>query len=127
MTQAVVKIGKSQYLVNPGMEIDIDRQSNLKGTVAFEEVYLVIDEKSVQVGQPLVSGVSVKAKVLGEKKGEKIRVSKFKAKSRYRKTTGFRPVYTKILIEEISKKTEVVPGVEVKKAKKVTKAKTSEK
>lgn len=68
------------------------------------ETLLVVDEANVEVGKPLVSGAKVKIKNLGEVKGEKIYVSKYKAKSRYRKRTGFRPKYTKLLIEKFTTK-----------------------
>ena len=43
-------------------------------------------------------------KVLNEEKGEKVKVFKFKSKSRYRRHRGFRPQYSRILIEKISSK-----------------------
>lgn len=117
--QAVVKIGSSQYLVTPGQEILVSHQAGSPDTLSFSEVLLVIDGDKVQVGQPTVPGVNIKAKVLGEVKGEKVRVSTFKAKSRFRKTIGFRPLYTKIKIDAISSASEApTEGVKVKRVKK---------
>jgi len=57
----------------------------------------------VKVGKPVVKGAEVKLKVVTEiEKGEKIEVYHFKAKSRYRKHTGFRPQYTRVSVEKIS-------------------------
>ena len=92
--QAIVKIGSSQYLVEPGQKYLVDRPQ-------VDQVLLVIDGDKVLVGQPQVTGAEVIIKDLGEVKGDKIRVSKFKAKSRYKKTVGFRPVYHQIEIVEI--------------------------
>ncbi len=92
--QAIVKIGSSQYLVEPGHQYTVDRPQ-------VDQVLMVIDGDKVLVGQPQVTGAQVIIKDLGEVKGEKIRVSKFKAKSRYKKTIGFRPVYHHIEIVEI--------------------------
>lgn len=92
--QAIVKIGSSQYLVEPGQQYIVDRPQ-------VDQVLLVIDGDKVVVGQPQVTGAQVTIKDLGEVKGEKIRVSKFKAKSRYKKTVGFRPVYHLVEITKI--------------------------
>jgi large subunit ribosomal protein L21 len=99
MKYAVVKIKGHQYRVFEGDEILVDKV----GSDEVEpEVLLVADGDKVAVGKPLVKGAKVKAKVLQEEKGEKIRVSKYRAKSRYRKVRGFRSSLTRLLIEKIS-------------------------
>jgi large subunit ribosomal protein L21 len=66
------------------------------------EVLLVVDGEKVSIGKPVVKDAKVTLKVLKEvEKGEKIEVYHFKAKSRYRKHTGFRPQYTRVLVEKI--------------------------
>lgn len=95
MLQAVIKIGTSQYLVQPGQELLVDRSQ-------VDQVLMVIDGDQVYLDQPSLSGAKVVISPQGEVKGDKIRVFKFKAKSRYRKTLGFRPRFTKIKIESIS-------------------------
>ncbi len=92
--QAVAKIGKSQYLVEPGQKIQTD-------TAEVAAVLLVVDGDQVLVGQPEVAGAKVTVDDLGLVKGDKIRVFKFKAKSRYRKSQGFRPVYHRLEIKDI--------------------------
>lgn len=99
--QAVVAISGNQYLVTPGQEILVHRLSQDSGEVKFSEVMLVIDGDSVEVGKPYLSNMDVVAEVMGEVKGEKVTVLKFKAKSRYHKTTGFRPKFTKIKVISI--------------------------
>lgn len=102
MEYAVVKIGGSQYKVKEGEEIEVDRLPQKEGEeIELPEVLLVVSDGEVKIGQPQVSGATVKAKILSHFKGEKIRVSRFKAKSRYRKVKGFRPYLTKIKIEKI--------------------------
>lgn len=67
------------------------------------EVLLFASEGKIKVGKPVLKDVKVKVKVVAElEKGEKIEVYKFKAKSRYRKHIGFRPQYTRLLIEKIA-------------------------
>lgn len=93
--QAILKFGKSQYLVKPGDTLLVDL-----GQIE-PKVLLVEDEGKTTVGEPEVSGVKVKVKVLEEVKGDKLRISQFKAKTRHRRVIGFRGKYTKILIEDI--------------------------
>lgn len=100
---AVVRIGGKQYKVSEGQEILVDKI--LEPKKVGVEVLLVADDEKVSVGKPLVKDVKVKVKVVTAlEKGEKVDVYKFKAKSRYRKHIGFRPQYTKLLVEKISTK-----------------------
>ncbi|HUS59850.1 MAG TPA: 50S ribosomal protein L21 [Nevskiaceae bacterium] len=99
----VIKIGSSQYKVAEGDEIDVDKIEGKKGSkLTFNQVLLLIDGEKVSVGQPLVKGVQIEAKILEQFKGKKIRVATYKAKSRYRRVKGFRPLLTKIKIEKIT-------------------------
>lgn len=99
--QAVVKINTTQYIVNPKDEISVPLMDQTEGAVVFDQVLMTIDGEKVVVGQPTVSGAKVLATVTGNKKGEKVRVFKFKAKSRYRKTKGFRAKFTTLRIDDI--------------------------
>lgn len=96
---AVIRFAGHQYKVSEGEEILVDHLIDKKPE---PEVLLVVDNDKVKVGNPKVVGVKVALKVLGEEKGKKIDVYKYKAKSRYRKHTGFRPLYTRVKIEKIS-------------------------
>jgi large subunit ribosomal protein L21 len=116
--QAVVKIGTSQYLLEPGQEILVDHISRPEKTLVFTEVMLLVDGTNVQVGRPFVENASVTATPLNDFKGEKIRVAKFKAKSRYRKAVGFRPIYTRIKIDRIDTKVPTATTTEVKPVRK---------
>lgn len=99
MKYAVVKIAGHQYKVSEGDEVLVDRLVDPK---VEPEVLLVVNDDKVSVGKPKVAGAKVNVKILGEEKGEKIDVRKYKAKSRYRKHIGFRPQYTRLLIKSIS-------------------------
>lgn len=103
MKYAVVKIGGGQYRVQEGDELQVDKLSLKEGAeVEFPEVLLVAEDSQAKIGQPLVANIKVAAKVLTHLKGEKIRISRFRAKARYRKTKGFRASLTKIKIISIS-------------------------
>lgn len=102
MNYAVIKTGGKQYRVSAGDIIEVDKLPVEKDSpVIFNQVLLLFCDDEVKIGTPTVSGATVKAKVLEQKKGKKIRVAKFKAKSRYRRVMGFRPQLTKIKIEKI--------------------------
>jgi len=102
--QAVIKIANSQYIVSPQQQLEVDKVFTSTGKQTLSEVLLLIDGDKVVVGQPHVAGASVDIEVLGTVKGEKVRVFKFKAKSRYRKTKGFRPQYSQIKVLDIREK-----------------------
>lgn len=99
--QAVIKSGSSQYLVTEGQEITVNKLPGSDNSVSFNEVLLFTDGKTTLVGTPFLSGYSVSAQVIGQEQGDKVRVFKFKAKSRYRKTTGFRAQLTRLKIVSI--------------------------
>lgn len=80
----------------------MDKIDGEKGqAVVFNEVLLLVDGKKVKIGQPLVKGAKVEAQIVDQVKGKKIRVATFKAKSRYRRVKGFRPLLTRVKILSI--------------------------
>lgn len=100
MKYAIVKIKGQQYKVSEGDEILVDKLGTDKPDV---KVLLVVNEKSVKIGKPEVKDAKIKIKILeAEEKGKKLYVQTFKAKSRYRRKIGFRPIYSRLLIEKIS-------------------------
>jgi len=97
---AVIKIKGQQYRVNEGDEILVDKLGEDK---LEAEVLLFANEGKVKVGKPVVKGAKVNLKIVDkETKGKKLHVVKFRAKSRYRKKIGFRPIYSRLLVEKIS-------------------------
>lgn len=96
---AVVRITGKQYKVEEGKEILVDKIVDPKKIGV--EVLLLVDGEKVTVGKPTLK-VDVKFKVVTElEKGEKVEIYKFKAKSRYKRHTGFRAQYTRLLTEKI--------------------------
>jgi len=61
------------------------------------------EDKNTLVGNPIIQGAKVVATSLGEAKGEKVIVFRYKSKVRYRSKRGHRQTYTKILVNEIVK------------------------
>lgn len=105
---AVVRIKGHQYKVAEGEEILVDKLSlPLHGKLGKDEVepevLLVVNDEKISVGKPILASAKVKIKIIKEEeKGEKIHVRKYKSKSRYRRHIGFRPKFTRLLIEKIS-------------------------
>lgn len=99
---AVIEITPRQFLVKEG-DILIVNNLNLKDKeIISPNVLLTHNDKETKIGQPFVEGVKVKLEHIETKKGEKIRVSKFKAKSRYRRVMGHRQLETHLRVTSIS-------------------------
>lgn len=102
MNFAVIKASGKQYKVAVGNIIEVDKIKGEKDSnLDFEEVLLVSNEKTTDVGLPFVKGAVVKAKIVDQIRGDKVRVAKFKAKAKYRRVTGFRAELTKVEILDI--------------------------
>ena len=97
---AVIKVGGKQYRVSEGDEIFVEKlNANSNDVVTFDQV-LMLDSK---VGSPYLKDVTVEGVVVKNGKAKKIRVFKYKNKSRSnRKTQGHRQPYTKIKITKIN-------------------------
>jgi len=84
--------------------IEVERLAVSEGdTVEMDKVLFIGEDEGMLVGNPTLEGAKVIATSLGEIKGDKIIVFKYKPKGRYRKKTGHRQVYTKLLVNEIIK------------------------
>jgi len=98
----VVRDRGAQYRVEQGQTLDVALMEAEPGTeIVLDEVLLVGDTDDVKIGAPLVANARVVAEVVGEARGEKIIVFKYKRKKRYRRRTGHRQDYTRIAIKTI--------------------------
>ncbi len=99
---AIIDVAGKQYKVSPGDVIEVDHVAGKDGeTVSFDHVLLVGNDGKTKVGTPKVAGASVKAKIVGQMKGEKVDIRRFKAKVRVRRNRGFRAHMTKLEIVSI--------------------------
>lgn len=101
---AVIKTGGKQYLVEEGRWLNVEKLDLEEGKTIDFDALLVgkADGSDVKVGTPTVAGAKVTAKVVEHGKGEKIYITKYKRKVRYRRRTGHRQPYTKIMVEKIA-------------------------
>lgn len=102
MKFAVIKTGGKQYVVKQDDEIVVDHLEKDKDTeIDFDTLAQGDDESNaIKLGTPLLT-TRVKAVVMENFKGDKIRVGRFKSKVRYRKVRGFRPMLSKVRITSI--------------------------
>jgi len=101
---AVIETGGKQYRVQPGDVIDVERGPEVAdGTVEFDRVLMVGGEGTeVAVGSPTVDGAVVRASLVDEVRGRKIRVFKMKRRKGYRRTRGHRQDLLRVRIDEIA-------------------------
>ncbi|MEK7643849.1 MAG: 50S ribosomal protein L21 [Patescibacteria group bacterium] len=101
---AVIQTGGKQYLVKTGDTLKIEKLAVEAGkAMVFDKVLLTAndDGAGVAVGHPYLDGVAVEAEVLEQGKADKIRVVKYKRKTRYRRVIGHRQPFTKIKVGAI--------------------------
>jgi large subunit ribosomal protein L21 len=101
MEYAVIETGGKQYRVEKGMVINVDHVLS-NALVDFDKVLLYVNESAVDIGNPYVKGMTVSGKVLGDTRGTKIKVRRFKAKSNYRRVRGYRHLFSQVEIIKIS-------------------------
>jgi large subunit ribosomal protein L21 len=100
---AVVATGGKQYRVEAGSELLVERLAADAGSsITFDRVLLIGDGDSVTVGTPTVDGASVSGTVIGDAKGPKLIIFKFKQKVKYRRHTGHRQHLTRVRVDDIS-------------------------
>jgi large subunit ribosomal protein L21 len=99
---AIIADSGRQYKVSEGQILDVDyRDVPVGEKIQFGRVLAVSNEGSVQIGQPVVDGVSVDAEVVGVTAGPKLVVQKFRRRKNARRRTGHRQLYTRVRIDKI--------------------------
>jgi len=99
---AVIKLSGVQLKVYEGKEYEVNKLEGNKGDkLEIKDVLLVHNGDDTKVGTPLVDGSKVVLEITSQKKDDKIRVFKYRAKSRYRKTQGHRALITRVAVKSI--------------------------
>lgn len=100
---AVIKTGGKQYRVAKGDVIQVEKLDAEEGaSIDFENVLMVGEGESVQIGAPYVEGSKVTATVTSQMRGEKIRIMKFRRRKHHQKCTGHRQYLTRVEITDIT-------------------------
>lgn len=101
---AVIDDNQRQFKVEQGdrFEVELKDQEEGQDKVIFERILMIGgDESSRQIGRPVVDGAKVVASILGEVKGDKIVVQKFRRRKKYRRKTGHRQRYLQLRVDSI--------------------------
>ena len=115
---AIIRDRGMQYRVEEGQIVELARlDAEVGSQVELGEVLLVGGGERTLVGAPLVAGAKVLVQVLGDVKGEKIVIFKYKNKKRYRRRTGHRQRYTRVAISQIVGEAEKPKASTRKKSK----------
>ena len=98
---AIIATGGKQYKVEEGSVLNVEKLGAAVGeTVTFDQV-IAVSNDGLKVGDD-VKGATVTAMVVGEGKGKKVIVYKYKRKTGYHKKNGHRQLYTQVKIEKIN-------------------------
>ena len=96
---AIIEEGGRQYKVTSGDTILIDREAREgEKSITFDRVLLVGGEGEPRIGLPAVANATVSAEVVGEEKGDKIDIQKYKRRKGYHKKIGHRQRYLRVKI-----------------------------
>jgi large subunit ribosomal protein L21 len=101
VSYAIISIGGKQYRVREGERLLVDRVDAEDGTTLAPTVLLVGGDGEPQLAP---KDVTVTARVVGQQRGPKIRIGKYRQRTGYRRHTGFRAALTQIEIESIGAK-----------------------
>jgi large subunit ribosomal protein L21 len=97
---AVIKAGGKQHKVQEGDVIEVEKLVGADETLTFTPLLVVDDDGKAHTGHD-VSKATVTAKAVGEKKGDKVHVVKYRPKTGYSRKTGHRQQYTLIEISGV--------------------------
>jgi large subunit ribosomal protein L21 len=97
----LIELNNKQYKIEPDKPVLVDKLDVKKDSeIEINRVLLSRgDKEDVKIGTPYIKDMVLKAKVLGDVQGRKVRVFKYKRRKDYRRTIGSRPQFTRILVK----------------------------
>lgn len=101
MSQAIIRTGGKQFLVEKGQTIRVPLMKTEPGQ-SIELEALLTSGKSASVGAPSLEGTKVTATVVDHGRGPKMIVFKKKRRKQYKRKHGHRQDYTTLLIDSIT-------------------------
>ncbi|SVA13018.1 uncharacterized protein METZ01_LOCUS65872 [marine metagenome] len=124
---AIVNISGKQYKATEGARLRVPRQSGDSGAkLSFDDILLISNSDSTQVGKPNVSGAKVTATILNHGRERKILVYKKKRRKGYQRKNGHRQWYTEVEVQKIQLSTTKKKAAPKKTAKPKPAAKEKE-
>ncbi len=104
---AIINISGKQYKATKGSRVRVPKQNGDSGkTLTFNNVFLIHNGKTAQVGTPTVKGASVTATIIDHGRDKKILVYKKKRRKGYQRKNGHRQWYTELEFQSINTSTE---------------------
>ena len=98
---AIIRAGGKQSKVSEGDVLDVERLKET-GEVTFTPLLIVKDDGTVISDAKKLEKAKVTAEVMGEHRGNKVEVFKYKNKTGYRRSAGHRQTYTTIKVKKIT-------------------------
>ena len=124
---AIVNISGKQYKATEGARLRVPRQSgDLGAKLSFDDILLISNSDSTQVGKPNVSDAKVTATILNHGRERKILVYKKKRRKGYQRKNGHRQWYTEVEVQKIQLSTTKKKAAPKKTAKPKPAAKEKE-
>ncbi|PIR47783.1 50S ribosomal protein L21 [Candidatus Uhrbacteria bacterium CG10_big_fil_rev_8_21_14_0_10_50_16] len=99
---AIIKTGGKQQVVEEGKWILTEKIEQEDGSKIEFEPLLVSNDRETKVGTPTVAGMKVTGTIMEQGRSEKVSIVKYKPKSNYRRRTGHRQPFTKVMIDTIA-------------------------
>lgn len=100
---AVVVTGGKQYRVEPGEWLRVEKLEGEEGTaITLDRVLMIANGDAIQVGAPALVGATVTAEIIGQGRGKKVDIIKFRRRKHHRKHQGHRQAFTEIKITSIN-------------------------
>ena len=102
---AVVEIAGQQFKVEKDQKVYVNRLEGKEGSkISFDNILMLDNSGKIVVGDPVVKGASVEAKIVKHLKDDKIIVFKKKRRKGYKVKNGHRQALTQIVVENILEK-----------------------
>ena len=119
MSYAVIRTGGKQYKVKAGEILKIERleESKPSSKIEFKEILAYGDDKSIEVGSPVIGGAKVEADLIKNGKNKTVLIFKKRRRKNSRKKNGHRQEFSLIKISKIFSK----DGKVLSEAKKISK------
>jgi large subunit ribosomal protein L21 len=129
MSFAIIETGGKQYKVSASKILEIEKlDAKIGETVKFNNVLLLNDDKTTEIGSPNIEGAIVEAKLLDLVKDRTVLVFHKRRRKHSRKKNGHRQRHSKIQITKImSKGGKIIDEAKIEQAKKTVKKETEKK
>lgn len=98
---AIFKVSGFQFGAEEGTTVRIPTQNVEGKKLTIDEVLFIKDGDQALIGAPVLDGARIEAEVVGDTRGEKLLLYKYKRRTKYRRTQGHRQNYTEIKVNRI--------------------------